>query len=94
MGDQAKVSITWIQGSLVLGNLAVLFTAVVIVSRQNASKTGGPELESFLHTFIAQVTLLAWYQLRQEHFLAMADILENQGVVVRVTQLYYNYIHC
>merc|ERR1719239_1852987 len=29
VGDQAKVSITWIQGSLVLGNLAVLFTAVV-----------------------------------------------------------------
>jgi len=60
VGDQAKVSITWIQGSLVLGNLAVLFTAVV--------------------------TLLAWYQLRQEHLLAMADILENQGVVVRAIE--------
>ena len=40
-----------------------------------------------MHTFHAQVTLLAWYQLRQEHLLAIADTLENQGVVVQVTLL-------
>jgi len=60
VGGQAKVSIIWLQGSLFLGNLVVLFTAVV--------------------------TLVAWYQLRQEHLLALNETSENQGVVVQAIE--------
>ena len=36
----------------------------------------------------AQVTLVAWYQLRQEHIMAMAEMIEDQDVIVRVTLLH------
>ena len=58
-----------------------------MLTRCSPSKTGGLEHKSCLQTFYAQVTLVAWYQLRQEHLLAKADIPENQGVVMRVTLL-------
>lgn len=60
VGEQVKVSIVWLQGSLVLGNLAVLFTSMV--------------------------TLLAWYQLRQQHLVALVETIENQGVLVRAVE--------
>jgi len=60
VGRQVKVSIIWLQGSLILGNLAVLFTSLV--------------------------TLLAWYQLRQQHLVALAETVENQGVFVRAVE--------
>jgi len=59
-GGQVKVSAGWLQGGLILGNLAVLVTAVV--------------------------TLVAWYQLRQEHLVALAETIENQGVIVRAVE--------
>ena len=33
----------------------------------------------------AQVTLVAWYQLRQENIMAMTEKIEDQDVIVRVT---------
>ena len=34
------------------------------------------------------MTLLAWYRLRQQHLVALAETIENQGVLVRVNLLF------
>ena len=77
VAGQAKMSVLWLQGSLFLGNLVVLFTAVVI----SAIFIPGHHLTDELHV---KMTLIAWYQLRQEHLMAIADTVENQGVIVQV----------
>jgi len=60
VGAQVKVSVVWIQGGLIFGNLAVLVTALV--------------------------TIVAWYQLRQEHIMAMTEKIEDQDVIVRAVE--------
>ena len=77
VSGQAKVSVLWLQGSLFLGNLVVLFTAVVI----SAFFLPCHHLTDVIHL---KMTLIAWYQLRQEHLMAIADTVENQGVIVQV----------
>ena len=37
---------------------------------------------------VSKVTLLAWYQLRQQHLVALVEKIENQGVLVMVTFLH------
>ena len=77
VSGQAEVSVLWLQGSLLLGNLVVLFTAVVI----STIFIPGHHLTDEIHV---KMTLVAWYQLRQEHLMAIADTVENQGVIVQV----------